>query len=172
MVSIYNALAGIPLTSVLFQTAGQSNNAPWWLLWLILIIALISIVFTWISRLGRQETPAATEVAASTSVVEAETPPAPAPAEEEAAEAPEPDDLTRIEGIGPKISGLLQDAGITTFSQLANADVEQLKEMLLEAKLRIADPTTWPEQAQLAADGQWEALDKLQDDLKGGRRVE
>ena len=31
----------------------------------------------------------------------------------------QPDNLKRIEGIGPKISQLLQDAGIMTFAQLA-----------------------------------------------------
>jgi hypothetical protein len=30
---------------------------------------------------------------------------------------------------------------------------------------------TWPEQAKLAASGEWEALEKLQDELKGGKRT-
>jgi hypothetical protein len=37
--------------------------------------------------------------------------------------------------------------------------------------LRLAHPATWPEQAALAATGEWEALEALQAKLKGGRRV-
>jgi len=80
------------------------------------------------------------------------------------------DDLTRLEGIGPKISKLLQDRGITTFIQLAETDVERLRQILHEANLRMADPSTWPEQAKLAAAGRWEALDALQKQLTVGRR--
>jgi formate hydrogenlyase subunit 6/NADH:ubiquinone oxidoreductase subunit I len=87
----------------------------------------------------------------------------------EPAEAAEPDDLTRIEGIGPKIAGVLQDADIKTFAQLAATDVERIKEILEEVKLlRLADPTTWPRQAKLAAAGKWEALEKWQARLSGG----
>ena len=86
------------------------------------------------------------------------------------AETAEPDDLTRIEGIGPKISGILQDAGIKTFAQLAATDVERLEELLEEAKLlRLAKPKTWPRQAKLAAAGKWEALEKWQAKLSGGK---
>jgi NADH-quinone oxidoreductase subunit I len=86
--------------------------------------------------------------------------------------AAEPDDLTRIEGIGPKISGALQDAGIKTFAQLAATDVERIKEVLEKADpslLRLADPTTWPRQARLAASGKWDALEKYQGKLRGGK---
>jgi predicted flap endonuclease-1-like 5' DNA nuclease len=86
---------------------------------------------------------------------------------------PAPDDLKRIEGIGPKISSVLNAAGITTFAQLADTDVDRLRQILEEADprlLRLADPTTWPDQASLAAAGQWDALDALRKDLKGGRR--
>lgn len=93
-----------------------------------------------------------------------------APEPEKSEPAP-PDDLKRIEGIGPKISSLLQDAGIATFAQLAAASVEQLREVLAAANLRIADPTTWPEQAALAAAGDLDGLASLQSELKGGRRV-
>jgi predicted flap endonuclease-1-like 5' DNA nuclease len=82
------------------------------------------------------------------------------------------DDLRRIEGIGPKISGVLQGAGITTFAQLAAADVGQLRQILREAGVRVANPTTWPEQAELAAVGQWDELGALQATFKGGRRVQ
>jgi predicted flap endonuclease-1-like 5' DNA nuclease len=88
-----------------------------------------------------------------------------------AAEALAPDDLQRIEGIGPKISGLLQAAGITTFAQLTASDVGRLEQIVREAGITIADPTTWPEQARLAAAGRWDELEVLQEELKGGRRM-
>jgi NADH-quinone oxidoreductase subunit I len=84
----------------------------------------------------------------------------------------EPDDLKRIEGIGPKISSLLQAAGITTFAQLAETDADRIKQILEEADpklLRLADPSTWPRQARLATSGKWEALERWQERLKGGR---
>ena len=90
-----------------------------------------------------------------------------------AAVPPAADDLTRIEGIGPKIAGVLQAAGITSFAQLADADTQRLREILEQADprlLRLAQPATWPEQSALAAAGEWEALEALQNQLKGGRR--
>ena len=81
------------------------------------------------------------------------------------------DDLEVIEGIGPKIAGVLQAAGISTFAQLAATDVARLIEILQAAGLRLAGAESWPEQAKLAAEGDWDALKELQDRLKGGRRV-
>ena len=83
------------------------------------------------------------------------------------------DDLKRIQGIGPKIASVLHDAGIGTFSELAKADVERIQAILEERDSRLgrlADPGTWPEQAALAASGDWQALTALQAELKGGRR--
>ena len=85
-----------------------------------------------------------------------------------------PDDLKRIEGIGPKLSSVLQEAGILTYAQLAAASPDELRAILEAADprlLRLTDPTTWPEQAALAAIGEWEALEALQDKFKGGRRA-
>ncbi len=82
-----------------------------------------------------------------------------------------PDDLKRIEGIGPKIAGILQAAGIETFAQLAETEPERIDEILkaVDPKLlQITNPTTWPRQAKLAAAGKWEALEKWQARLKGG----
>jgi predicted flap endonuclease-1-like 5' DNA nuclease len=93
---------------------------------------------------------------------------------ETAKEPPVPDDLKRVEGIGPKISGVLQEAGITTFAQLADLDVGEIEKILEKADprlLRLANPSTWPEQAALAAAGEGEALEALQKELKAGRRT-
>ena len=82
------------------------------------------------------------------------------------------DDLKKIEGIGPKIAGLLNEAGITTFAGLAKASEKQLADVMQEAgaRFRLVKHDTWKEQAQLAADGKMDELKKLQDELKGGRR--
>ena len=84
-----------------------------------------------------------------------------------------PNDLTRIEGIGPKIAGLLKADGIETFGDLAKPDTPRLSALLEKAgsRYRLADPSTWAEQAALAAADKWDALETLQDGLKGGRRV-
>lgn len=79
-------------------------------------------------------------------------------------------DLTKIEGIGPKAAEALIKAGIGTYAALADATPEQIKEILTEASSRMAhlDPTSWPKQAVMAASGEWEALKEWQDNVKGG----
>jgi predicted flap endonuclease-1-like 5' DNA nuclease len=64
------------------------------------------------------------------------------------------------------------DNGILTFAQLAGTSIDHLQAILEAAgpNFRLADPTTWPEQAKLAADGTWDELEALQDRLIGGRR--
>ena len=82
----------------------------------------------------------------------------------------DPEDLTIIEGIGPKIAQLLKNAGITSWQTLTKAPVERLRELLQEggANYKLAKPDTWPQQAALAAAGKWGELQKLQDYLQGG----
>jgi large subunit ribosomal protein L21 len=82
------------------------------------------------------------------------------------------DDLTLIEGIGPKVAEILGEAGITTFAGLANTDAERIQEMLDAAGLKMMDATTWPAQAKLAAAGDMDGLKKMQDDLSAGRKSE
>lgn len=81
------------------------------------------------------------------------------------------DDLTKIEGIGPKVSELFTENGIKSFSDLASKSAEELKAILTPKGGRYAsmDPETWPEQAKMAAEGKWDALKKWQDELDGGR---
>ena len=80
------------------------------------------------------------------------------------------EELTRIEGIGPKIEEHLNAAGIYSYSNLANTDVTRIREILEAAgpNFAVHDPTTWPQQAALAAAGQWEELQRWQDELNGG----
>ena len=81
------------------------------------------------------------------------------------------DDLKLIEGIGPKIAELLNNAGVNTFSDLAGTEVDKIKEVLEAAgsRYKMHDPTTWPQQAKMAADGDMEGLKKWQDELDGGK---
>lgn len=87
------------------------------------------------------------------------------------AQAGKPDDLKIIEGIGPKIAEIFAAAGISTFAKLASTDVAKLREILDAAGNKYAahDPTSWPQQAKLAAEGKMDALKVLQDELQGGR---
>ncbi len=82
------------------------------------------------------------------------------------------DDLKKIEGVGPKIAGLLNEAGISTFKKLARAKPAKLEGILEKAgpRYRMHKPATWPEQAALAAAGKWDELKVLQDELQGGKR--
>ena len=83
------------------------------------------------------------------------------------------DDLAIIEGIGPKAAEALVAAGIDTFAKLAVASVEEVKAILdaSTSKVQHLDPTTWAQQAQLAADGKMDELKTLQDELNGGKAV-
>jgi predicted flap endonuclease-1-like 5' DNA nuclease len=180
-------LTSLSLTGFAFPASSmaEEEGIPW-LLWIFVIVVLAAfvafLVWWWMrGRDEKQETSVAppARLEATGPVSEAVTKEVVAAkveetvTEEPASPPPEPDDLKMIEGIGPKISGVLQAAGITTFAQLAEASIGQLEQILEEANpnlLRLAKPGTWPEQAQLAAEGKWEELEKLQDDLHGGQR--
>jgi predicted flap endonuclease-1-like 5' DNA nuclease len=81
------------------------------------------------------------------------------------------DDLKIVEGIGPKIEELLHKAGIYSWESLAESSVDRLNGILEQAGSDYAmhDPGSWPQQAGLAANQDWDTLKKLQDELKGGR---
>ena len=104
--------------------------------------------------------------AAETPVAEAAPPPKSKSKKEE-------DDLTKIEGVGPKVAEVLVEAGISTFAKLAESKAEDIKELLEKSggHFNAQDPTSWPEQSQLAADGKWDELKVLQDKLIAGRDV-
>jgi predicted flap endonuclease-1-like 5' DNA nuclease len=61
------------------------------------------------------------------------------------------DNLKEIKGIGPAIETLLNKNNIYTFSNLGSKSVEDLEIILDKKNLRLADPQTWPVQAQQAA---------------------
>ena len=90
-----------------------------------------------------------------------------APAKKAAKKA---DDLTLIEGIGPKAAEALVAAKIDTFAKLSKKSVEDIK-AVLEAGENLAhlDPETWAKQAALAAEGKFDELKAWQDELNGGK---
>ena len=152
----------------------------WW--WIFLILVVVILLLWWALRKNANETemPAQHEderpvkAAISAPVINEPVIEAQMPVEARVLETisvTAEDDLQIIEGIGPKISSLLKEAGIITFAQLAKEEPANLKHILEKAGLRLGDPTTWPEQAKLAAEGNMEGLQKLQKSLKGGRIV-
>ncbi|WP_396635642.1 30S ribosomal protein S2 [Maribacter sp. R77961] len=141
----------------------------------------------------KEEAPKKEKVAPTPATVETEAPPVVAKATEvkvdveatkeavaeEKKEAPKKeakkksekgDDLTKIEGVGPKAAEALTNAGLGTFAAVAKADADKMKEILTEASSRMAhlDPTSWSKQAQMAADEKWDELKEWQDNVKGG----
>ncbi len=80
------------------------------------------------------------------------------------------DDLTKIEGAGPKAAEALVNAGLDTFDKVSKAKPDAIKEILTEASSRMAhlDPTSWPKQAKMAAEGKWDELKEWQDNVKAG----
>jgi predicted flap endonuclease-1-like 5' DNA nuclease len=105
---------------------------------------------------------------------------APKPAVKKAATLRKPavtsigENLKLIEGIGPKIESFLKEDGIDTFEKLAKAIPETIQAMLIAkggTRYNANNPTTWPEQAALAAKGDMAALKALKLELKGGRKV-
>ena len=152
------------------KSSVQRGSLRWWV-WVLIFVGLplVVLVWWWLRRQAEEATAPAARIELKVPFRAAEkSAPVPEPA------PPTPDDLKRIEGIGPKISSVLHAAGITTFAQLAETGPDAIREVLGEASpnlLRLANPDSWPEQAKLAAEGQWEALSELQGKLKGGRRA-
>lgn len=129
------------------------QGIPNWL-WLIGVIIPLFLLFRWLFwwlLCPSQE---------RTSAVEIDTPRSPA-----TFKPPVEDDLTRIKGIGPKVSRALTSAGIRSFRQLALTNERQLKTILKDANASIVNPSTWSDQAKLAAQGAWEQLEAFQRDI-------
>ncbi len=85
--------------------------------------------------------------------------------------APPPDDLTRVVGIGPKMSAALEKAGITTFARLAKASQKTLEAALAKAELRFAPSlSTWAKQAAYLAKGDEAGFQAYIQKLTAGRK--
>jgi F-type H+-transporting ATPase subunit gamma len=97
-----------------------------------------------------------------------EAPKAPAKAKKSAGG----DDLTKLEGVGPKMSKALIDAGLDTFVKVAAASEEQLRAAVTAAGMSFSPSLpTWAQQADLAAKGEWDSLKQFQQNLVAGRNA-
>jgi predicted flap endonuclease-1-like 5' DNA nuclease len=153
----------------------------WWFVFGVLLGWLLN---WWLSSIMRKDPPASGGTAASFASPSASTAapaavPAPPvkPAGIDMAAAAlagfslkSPDDLTIIEGIGPKINALFNEHGVHTFAQLAKMSVPEMAAILDKggARFKLANPGSWAQQAQLAADNRWTELKTLQDKLYAG----
>jgi predicted flap endonuclease-1-like 5' DNA nuclease len=151
----------------LLEEGGESGGIGW-MVWVVLLVFLVMVFLGWWvwknGKLKQEEAPKH-EDHAHEEHAHAE------PAVQSVAAPAKPDDLTELEGIGPKVAKLLEGVGITTFKQLAEADLAKLRETLDGAGYKYMEPAGWVEQAALAAKGDKEGLAKLQSELKGGRRA-
>lgn len=139
--------------------------------WLILIVVVVAIILLWVMWQSSKTKDTATSVSFEGERKEVSVGTEPVLGETLETETVHGDDLTVIEGIGPKVAEVLQQAGIVTFRQLSQEDPVHLRQILDDAGLRLSDPTTWPRQAKLAASGNWDGLKALQESLRGGREV-
>jgi hypothetical protein len=62
--------------------------------------------------------------------------------------AAHPDRLSAIDGITPKIEGVLNNIGIYTYAQLAARDADALKRVITDAGVRASGVAKWIEQAK------------------------
>lgn len=80
-----------------------------------------------------------------------------------------PDDLKRVMGIDESIEKILFTAGINSFAELAKMEPDEIRNLLVvvDPALEKVDPSTWPAQARLAFDEEWEVLQDYQEQIKG-----
>ena len=83
----------------------------------------------------------------------------------------EENDLTIVEGIGPKIQELFHKHDIMTWKALSECSVNKCQSVLdsVGDRFKIHSPGSWPEQAKMAYEGRWSDLLKWQDELDGGK---
>ncbi len=136
------------------RIAQAASTLDWWLPLVLFLIGLALALSNWYEgRLARQS-PTTAQAASDQPQIRVW------------------DDLTRIEGIGPKMAAALADAGIDSYDRLANASEDQLRAALKAAGLRFAPSLpTWPQQATYAARGDWDGLNTYQQSLVAGREA-
>ena len=128
--------------------------------------SLTEIVIESISASGAKKAAPKKEVKKAEPKAKVEAPKA-KKAEPKKKAASKPDDLKKVEGIGPKIAATLNENGIFTFADLAKADPKQIAEFIKDVRGNHV-PDTWPAQAAMAAEGRWDELKVWQDKLDGG----
>ncbi len=134
--------------------------------WTIGLVALAVFFWLWSRRETTAEIDEGAAEAAEEAVQEAEDLMKRTIVRREDDDDAEADDLTRINGIGAVFETILNDAGIRTFATLARSSVDEL-ETLIEAsgRSRPGRLETWAQQAELAARGDWDGLQRFVDEL-------
>lgn len=139
--------------AIRFPSEAGPNTELVWMLWIMFgFFFLMVVVGWWVSQQKRNQ-PEAAHTAR----------------DRHAGEKPA-DDLVKIEGVGPKVAKVLNTAGILSFADLAQAKSADVQKVLDAAGLQMMNPDGWIEQAKLAAKGDWAAFEKIQGELKGGRK--
>lgn len=153
--SLFLSFAMFFVTSAFQQPQQTGGASPW--LWVVVLAVLVFVIALLFIR-GTQQT--------------APPPPTSTRSQQPAVRSFQAaDDLTIIEGIGPKIAQILIAAGITTFSQLSAMDASRIQEIVNQGGIRLVDTRSWAEQARLAAAGDQAGLKALQDRLTAGRKA-
>ncbi|EIJ32976.1 hypothetical protein Thini_0318 [Thiothrix nivea DSM 5205] len=77
------------------------------------------------------------------------------------------DDLQKLKGIGPTFASILHRAGIHTYQQVAETSPQKLQALLIveDEQFSQHDTSSWPQQAALAAQEEWDKLKEYQDTL-------
>ena len=82
-----------------------------------------------------------------------------------------PDDLTKLEGIGPKIAAALAAGGITTYLAIATASIDELRVVLVTNGIKFAPSiATWADQAHFLAKSDEAGFAAFVAELTAGRR--
>jgi len=158
------------MSAMIFLEEAGPNTELGWLLYAFLGFFLLLVIVGWLVSRRKEELPEVPHETHSRHEEKATVVESVSPLRVSEAEAAIPDDLVKLEGIGPKVGKILNEAGITTFAGLAVANPADVEKILSAAGLQMMNPEGWIEQAALAAKGDWEGLEKLQGELKGGRR--
>jgi hypothetical protein len=138
---------------LLAEGAEGPNTELLWLLYVGIAFFVLAILLGWWAGSGKQEQAEVRKEAVK-------------PSRKKTA-----DDLTLIEGVGPKVVKVLNKVGIASFSDLARAKTAEVQSALDAAGLQMMNPEGWIDQAKMAAKGDWAAFEKLKGKLKGGRKV-
>jgi predicted flap endonuclease-1-like 5' DNA nuclease len=156
-------------------------------LWWLVVGFLLGWLFNWLlSKWLRKDPPAAVRAAEETAreaavaqhealVSAAATPPARVidvgAARAAGFNIKHDDDLTIIEGIGPRIDDLFHANGVVSFAQLARLSVPEMLDILERGgpHFQLANPGSWALQASLASENRWAELKRLQEELIAGR---
>jgi predicted flap endonuclease-1-like 5' DNA nuclease len=69
------------------------------------------------------------------------------------------DDLTQLSGIGPRMSSILAEGGVTSYDGLQHTSTDELRRIVSAGGvLPPSSLETWPTQASYASKGDWRGL--------------